>query len=47
VCIDIARDAMQMYSSGASVREIRTATERKWGAQFPTTMKTPKPPAAK
>ncbi len=47
MCIDIARDAMQMYSGGASVRDIRAATEKKWGSQFPTTMHTPMPPVGK
>ncbi len=43
MCIDIARDAMQMYSSGASVKAIRAATEKKWGSQYPSTMHTPMP----
>jgi hypothetical protein len=30
ICIDVAREAMQMYSSGADVRSIRAAIERKW-----------------
>ena len=47
MCIDVARDAMQMYASGASVRDIRAANEKKWGARFPNHTPTPKPPAAK
>lgn len=43
VCIDVARDAMQMYASGASVRDIRAANERKWAGQFPTKTPTPLP----
>ena len=45
VCIDVGRDAMQMYSSGASVRDIRTAIERKYAAQFHNHTATPPPPA--
>ena len=42
VCIDVGRDAMQMYNSGASVASIRAAIDKKYGA---STMPTPKPPA--
>jgi hypothetical protein len=34
---------MQMYSSGASVRDIRRANEQKWSASFAN--KTPTPAA--
>ena len=48
VCVDVAREAMQMYSSGADVRSIRAAIERKW---TPTNAMgktpTPLPPAKK
>ena len=30
VCLDVARDAMQMHASGASVKAIREANEKKW-----------------
>lgn len=30
ICIDVAREAMQLYSSGADVVSIRAAIERKW-----------------
>lgn len=30
VCIDVAREAMQLYASGADVVSIRAAIERKW-----------------
>ena len=30
ICIDVARDAMQLYSSGADVVSIRAAIEKKW-----------------
>ena len=45
VCIDVARDSMQMYNSGASMASIRTAIDTKYGSRFPATMQTPKPPA--
>jgi hypothetical protein len=32
VCIDVAQYAQQMHASGASVRDIRTAVEKKWAA---------------
>jgi len=45
VCIDVATEARQMYSSGASVRDIRAAIEKKWtgfnGGHTPT----PNPPS--
>jgi hypothetical protein len=47
VCIDVATQAMQMYSSGASVRDIRAAVEQKWSsqaAQMHTHTPTPDPP---
>ena len=42
VCIDVARDAMQMYASGASVRDIRAAIEKTWSPKYAST-KTPTP----
>ena len=30
ICVDVAREAMQMHSSGADVVSIRAAIERKW-----------------
>ncbi len=47
VCIDVATQAMQMYASGASVRDIRAAVEQKWSAQasqMHTHTPTPDPP---
>ena len=46
ICIDVARDAMQMANSGASPTSIRAAIDAKYGARFPTSTPTPKPPAA-
>jgi hypothetical protein len=36
---------MQMHASGASVRDIRAANEKKWISGFPTHTPTPPPPA--
>ena len=46
VCLDVARDAQQMYSSGASVRDIRSTIEKKWAsaAAHGTHTPTPLPP---
>jgi hypothetical protein len=48
ICIDVARQAMQMYSSGADVMAIRAAVEKRWG---PTNADgrtpTPAPPGKK
>jgi hypothetical protein len=30
ICVDVAREAMQLYSSGADVVSIRAAIERRW-----------------
>jgi len=48
VCLDVATQASQMFSSGASVRDIRAAVEKKWAAQsqqMHTHTPTPDPPA--
>ena len=46
VCIDVATEARQMYTSGANVREIRAAIEKKWagfnGGHTPTPAAPPK-----
>lgn len=45
VCVDVAREAMQLHASGASVTAIRAAIDRKWGALYPNTATpTPRPP---
>jgi hypothetical protein len=41
VCLDVANEAMQMHRSGASVRDIRAAIEKKWAS--PTSGHTPTP----
>jgi hypothetical protein len=45
ICIDVAREAMQLYSSGADVKSIRTAIERRWAANADGRTPTPLPPA--
>jgi hypothetical protein len=47
VCVDVARDAMLMFNAGASPSAIRTAIDRKWGANARTQTPTPQPPARK
>lgn len=46
VCIDVANEARQMHRSGASVRDIRAAIEKKWASPSAGHTPTPKPPAA-
>ena len=47
VCIDVANRSRQMFDSGASVRDIRAAIDKEFGAHAPGAhMPTPKPPAA-
>src|SRR5258705_3221521 len=45
VCIDVATRSRQMYASGASVRDIRTAIEKEFVSTSPMMTPTPKPPA--
>jgi hypothetical protein len=47
ICIDVAREAMQLYSSGADVKSIRTAIEKRWAANAAERTPTPQPPAKK
>jgi hypothetical protein len=44
VCIDVARESMQLFNSGADPVSIRAAIERKWTPQFQTKTPTPAPP---
>lgn len=43
VCIDVARDAMLMFNSGASPAQIRAAIDQKWGSRAFTQTPTPRP----
>ena len=45
ICIDVARDAMLMFSSGASTGAIRRAIDAKYGSRFQTRTPTPAPAA--
>ena len=44
VCIDVARDSMQLHASGASTRDVRSAIEAKYADRFPRMTPTPQPP---
>ena len=44
VCIDVARDSMQLDASGASTRDVRSAIEAKYADRFPRMTPTPQPP---
>jgi hypothetical protein len=44
VCIDVATEARQMFTSGASVRDIRSAIEKKWSGFHGGHTPTPEPP---
>src|SRR5216110_1199409 len=46
VCIDVATEARQMFTSGASVRDIRAAVEKKWAGFNGGHTPTPNPPKA-
>ena len=45
ICIDVGREAMLLFNSGASVTAIRTAIEKRYGGNFPSSTPTPRPPA--
>ena len=44
VCIDVANRSRQMFSAGASVRDIRAAIDKEFGAVYQGKMPTPQPP---
>lgn len=46
-CVDVARESMQLYNSGADPASIRAAIERKWTPQYRTKTPTPPVPAKK
>ena len=45
VCIDVGQQSMQMYSSGASLAQIRATIEKKYAGQYQFHTPTPQPPA--
>jgi uncharacterized protein with PCYCGC motif len=47
VCIDVATQARQMFTSGASLRDIRTAVEKKYAGFNGGHTPTPQPPPSK
>lgn len=47
VCVDVARESMQLFNSGADPASIRAAIERKWTPQYSTKTPTPPVPAKK
>ncbi len=46
VCVDVARDSMQLHAAGGSVRDIRAAVEAKYGPVSTRQTPTPAPPPA-
>jgi len=45
VCIDVATRSRQMYTSGASAKDIRAAIEKEYSSKFPSMTPTAHPPA--
>jgi len=45
VCIDVATRSRQMYTSGASAKDIRAAIEKEYASKFPSMTPTAYPPA--
>ena len=43
ICIDVARDAMTLFNTGATPTAIRAAIDTKYGSRFPSSTPTPKP----
>jgi hypothetical protein len=43
ICIDVARDAMVLFGSGATPAAIRAAIDTKYGGRFPSSTPTPRP----
>lgn len=41
ICIDVARDAMTLHRSGATVPQIRDAIDQKYGTRYPSSTATP------
>jgi Protein of unknown function with PCYCGC motif len=47
ICLDVAHQAMQLHSTGASIAQIRTEVDRQWARQGASHTNTPMPPAAR
>ena len=41
MCLDVAREAMQMHEAGADARAIRTQVEAKYRGAYPSMTPTP------
>lgn len=44
ICIDVARDALALFNTGATPTAIRAAIDKKYGSRFPSSTPTPAPP---
>jgi hypothetical protein len=44
ICIDVARDALTLFNTGATPTAIRAAIDAKYGSRFPSSTPTPPPP---
>jgi hypothetical protein len=44
ICIDVARDALTLFNTGATPIAIRAAIDAKYGSRFPSSTPTPRPP---
>jgi hypothetical protein len=43
VCLDVGRDAMTLFNSGAKPAQIRAAIDQKYASHFPSSTPTPRP----
>lgn len=43
ICLDVGRDAMSLFNSGARPAAIREAIDKKYGSRFPSSTPTPRP----
>jgi Protein of unknown function with PCYCGC motif len=43
ICLDVGTDAMSLFNTGSSVRQIRAAIEKKYASHFSSSTSTPRP----
>jgi hypothetical protein len=43
VCLDVAHDAMTLFTAGTKTAAIREAIDRKYASHFPSSTPTPRP----
>lgn len=43
ICVDVARDAMMLFNSGATPKAIRASIDKKYAGRFPSATPTPLP----